>query len=50
MDARMHKLLDQHRRWLDGEPDGEQLRLTGTALRGADLRGADLRRAELTES
>ena len=40
-------ILELHKKWLDGEPDGRRADLRGADLRRADLRGADLRRAKL---
>jgi len=47
------KMLDSHRRWLNGEKDGRQLILRGGKLSRVhfvnfDLRCADLRRADLS--
>ena len=41
------KILDLHKKYLNGEPDGQRAVLTRADLREADLRGADLRGAEL---
>jgi hypothetical protein len=40
-------LLEAHRRWLSGAPDGRKANLIGADLRGANLIGADLRGANL---
>lgn len=40
-------ILDAHKKWLSGDPEGIQADLQGADLRGADLRGADLQRADL---
>ncbi|MBQ3299699.1 MAG: pentapeptide repeat-containing protein [Ruminococcus sp.] len=41
-------ILDKHKKWLNGDPDGERAGLRGADLSGADLRGADLSRADLS--
>ena len=40
-------VLERHKKWLDGQPDGERADLSEADLRGADLSGADLRGADL---
>lgn len=45
-------ILDKHKKWLNGDPDGERANLSRADLRGAnlsrtDLRGANLSRANL---
>ena len=42
------KVLDLHKKWLNGKPDGVRADLRGADLRGADLRGADLSYADLS--
>lgn len=42
----MKEILEKHRKWLRGEPDGARANLRGANLRGAYLRGADLSRAK----
>ena len=44
----LNNILDKHKKWLNGEDDGERANLYMENLRGADLRGADLRRANLS--
>ena len=61
----LNEVLEKHKKWLNGEPDGERAdlygadlyganlygaNLYGANLREADLRGADLRRANLREA
>ena len=41
------KVLDLHKKWLNGEEGGVYADLRGANLRWADLRGADLRGADL---
>jgi len=43
-------LLEAHRRWLSGAPDGRKANLVGDDLRGAYLRGACLAGADLTDA
>ena len=43
----LNEILEKHKKWLNGEPDGERANLREADLRGADLRGADLRGASL---
>ena len=48
----LNKILEAHKKWLDGDPDGRRADLHGenlcrVDLRWADLRGADLREADL---
>lgn len=43
----LQRILDNHKKWLDSEPDGERANLQGAYLRDANLRGADLRDANL---
>lgn len=44
---RLNKILDDHQKWLYGEPGGEQAVLRYEDLRDADLKRANLRRADL---
>ena len=44
----LQKILADHKKWLDDEPDGVRADLRGADLRGADLRGANLRGADLS--
>ena len=49
------KVLDLHKKWINGEDGGKRADLSRADLRGADLRwadlsGADLRRADLREA
>ena len=41
------KILELHKKWLNGEEGGERANLSGANLSGADLRRADLRWANL---
>ncbi len=41
------KILENHKKWLNGEDGGSRANLQGANLQVADLRGADLRAAEL---
>jgi len=43
----LKKILDDHKKWLNGETDGVRADLHGADLHGADLRDANLRRADL---
>lgn len=43
----LDEILTKHKKWLNGEPDGEKADLRGATLHGADLRGADLRFTDL---
>lgn len=40
---KLKAVLELHRKWLEGETDGEKANLRGTDLRGADLSGAGLK-------
>ena len=40
-------VLEEHRKWIAGEPDGKRAALRGADLRGADLSYANLREADL---
>ena len=44
----LNKILEAHRKWLDGEIDGERANLRGANLSGANLSYADLRGANLS--
>lgn len=46
----LKKILEQHKLWLDGDPDGKRANLYGANLRGANLCGADLCGANLREA
>ena len=46
--AEIDKILQDHEKWLNCEPDGKKADLTGADLRWADLTGANLREADLT--
>ena len=48
MDQRLRATLLAHRRWLNGERDGQRADLTLQTLRNLDLRGVDLSNAKLT--
>ena len=43
----LYKVLESHKKWLDGDCGGKRADLLGANLRGADLRGADLIYANL---
>ena len=45
--SELKAILDAHKKWLSGDPEGIQADLRGADLQGADLRGADLREADL---
>ena len=44
----LDKVLESHKKWLDGDCGGKRADLSGADLRGANLRGADLRGADLS--
>lgn len=46
----LNKVLELHKKWLNGEPDGERADLGFKDLRWANLYGADLRGANLYET
>ena len=43
----LNKVLEDHEKWLNCEPDGKKADLREADLREADLTGADLREADL---
>lgn len=43
----LKQILENHKKWIKSEPDGEFADLRGADLRGANLRRADLRCADL---
>ncbi|MHB0967806.1 MAG: pentapeptide repeat-containing protein, partial [Bellilinea sp.] len=43
----LQNILTLHKKWLNGEPSGEQANLQRANLEGADLRWANLRGADL---
>ena len=45
--SELKAILDAHKKWLSGDPEGIQADLRGSDLQWADLRGADLRGADL---
>ena len=45
--SELKAILDAHKKWLSGDPEGIQADLRGADLQRADLRGADLRGADL---
>lgn len=45
---KLNKIIESHKKWLNGEHGGERADLTYAALTYADLTGADLTRADLT--
>ena len=42
------KILEKHKKWIDGDPDGERANLSGADLSGANLSRADLSWADLS--
>ena len=46
----LEKVLELHKKWLNGEKDGAVANLSVANLSGADLSGADLRNADLSEA
>ena len=46
----LDKVLELHKKWLDGDKAGKRAVLFGANLRGANLRGADLRGANIDYS
>ena len=48
--AEIDKILQDHEKWLNCEPDGKKADLREADLRWADLREADLRWADLTKA
>lgn len=46
----LDKILENHKKWLNGEDGGSKANLWGTDLRGADLQRADLQHADLQEA
>jgi len=47
---KLQEILNNHKAWLDGEPDGSRANLSRADLRGANLSDADLRRADLSDA
>jgi hypothetical protein len=45
--AELEKILEDHQKWWNGEPDGVRADLSCANLRSADLRSANLRSADL---
>ncbi len=43
----IREVIEAHRRWLQGEPDGRRADLAGADLRGANLRDVNLRGADI---
>lgn len=43
----LEAILDKHKKWLNGDADGERAILSGYDLRGLDLSGYDLRGLDL---
>lgn len=43
----LQEILNLHKKWLDGNPDGRRADLRGANLGGANLGGANLREADL---
>lgn len=48
--SELKAILDAHKKWLSGDPEGIRADLRGAYLRGAYLREADLRGAYLREA
>lgn len=46
----LDKVLELHKKWLDGDKAGKRAVLFGANLRGANLRGANLRGADLLDA
>ena len=46
----LKEILDNHKKWLNGEPGGKMADLIGADLRDANLRGADLSGADLRDA
>lgn len=46
----LDKVLELHKKWLDGDKAGKRAVLRGVDFRCADLRGADLRGADLRDA
>ena len=46
----LNKILELHKKWVNGEEDGVKANLRGANLRGADLRGANLSYANLSDA
>jgi hypothetical protein len=46
----LQKIIADHKKWLNDEPDGSRANLSGANLSGADLSGADLSRADLSRA
>ena len=44
----LNKILELHKKWLNGDPDGKRAYLRGCDLRGNDLRGCNLRGCDLS--
>ena len=44
------KILEKHKKWLDGDPDGERANMSWADLSGADLSGANLSVADIDYS
>lgn len=42
------EILEKHKKWLNGKPDGQRANLSGADLSEVNLRGADLRSADLS--
>ena len=42
------KIIEKHKKWLDGDPDGERADLSDADLSGANLSVANLSRADLS--
>ena len=46
----LNDILEKHKKWLDGEEDGERANLRGANLRGADMSYANLSYANLNDA
>ena len=45
----LNKILELHKKWLNGDPDGKRAYLSRSNLRGSNLRGSDLRDCDLRD-
>ena len=46
----LNKIIELHKKWLNGDPDGKRAYLRGSDLSGSDLSGSDLRGSDLSGS
>lgn len=47
---KLHKILEQHKKWLNNDPNGVRADLSYTNLQGANLNFVDLQKANLTHA